>query len=160
MVVRSGRKGAFISYARADGETAARALHTRLKADAPDIPTWLDRHDIEGGIGWWNQIEQELDRAEFLLLLMTPAALRSQNTRNEWRSARQRGVCVYPVKGAPDTHLDYASLPNWMRKAHFYDPDIEWPKLIAHLRRGCRANRVPFMAPPLPSSFVARPQQS
>lgn len=154
------RQGVFISYARSDGEAIARALHARLSAEAPDIPAWLDRFEIEGGVGWWNQIEQELDRAEFLMLVMTPVAMRSENTRREWRSARQRGVCVYPVKGAADGELDFASLPNWMRKSHFYDPEIEWQKLIAHMRRGCRATRVPFMAPPLPASFVARPRET
>jgi WD40 repeat protein len=154
------RHGVFISYARADGEAAARALHARLEAEVPDIPAWLDRFEIEGGAGWWNQIEQELDRAEFLVLIITPSALRSDNTRNEWRSARQRGVCVYPVKSAPDAALDFAGLPNWMRKVHFYDGVAEWPKLVAHLRRGCRATRVPFMAPPLPASFVARPSET
>jgi hypothetical protein len=59
------RQGVFISYARSDGEVIARALHARLSAEAPDIPAWLDRFEIEGGVGWWNQIEQELDRAEF-----------------------------------------------------------------------------------------------
>jgi WD40 repeat protein len=153
------RHGAFISYARADGELAARDIHARLRTQAPEIPTWLDRFEIEGGVGWWTQIERELDRAEFLILVMTPAALRSENTRNEWRSARQRGVCVYPVKGAADGELDFGSLPNWMRKAHFYDADVEWEKLVAHLRRGCRATRVPFMAPPLPPTFVRRQRE-
>lgn len=150
------RRGAFISYARKDGEAIARELHARLAREVPDIPAWLDRHELEGGIGWWNQIEQELDRAEFLLLVMTPACLRSENTRREWHAARQRGVCVYPIKGVPDAQLDYASLPNWMRKASFVDPQAEWPRLVAHLRRGCMPVRVPFMAPPLPPQYVAR----
>lgn len=30
----------------------------------------------------------------------SPAAIGSENTGTEWRSARQRGVCVYPVKSA------------------------------------------------------------
>ncbi len=150
----------FISYARADGEAAARRIHARLQAGAPDIPAWLDRFEVEGGVGWWTQIEQELDRAEFLILIMTPAATRSENTRSEWRSARQRGVCVYPVKGAPDRDLAFDDLPNWMRKAHFYDPDLEWEKLVAHLRRGCRATRVPFMAPRLSSTFVTRTRET
>jgi hypothetical protein len=47
-----------------------------------------------------------------------------------------------------------------MRKAHFYDVDLEWPKLIAHLRRGCQATRVPFLAPPLPTSFVPRARET
>jgi WD40 repeat protein len=156
MVSPAAREGVFISYARADGEQVARGLHARLRADAPDIDAWLDRYEIEGGIGWWNQIERELERVEFLMLVMTAAALRSENTRNEWRSARQVGVCVYPVKGVPDEQLDYTSLPRWMRKAHFYDPQAEWAKLIAHLRRGCQATRVPFMAPSLPAGYVAR----
>jgi WD40 repeat protein len=154
------RQGAFISYARADGEAAARALHQRLCVDAPDVPSWLDRLEIEGGVGWWSQIEQELDRAEFLIIVMTPAALLSVNTRREWRAARQRGVCVYPVKGVADASLDYSSLPNWMQKAHFYEPNIEWQKLIAHLRRGCRATRVPFMAPALSASVIERPRET
>ena len=131
-------------------------MHERLAAEAPDIEAWLDRFEIEGGVGWWKQIDQELDRAEFLLLVMTPAAMDSENTRREWRSARQRGVCVYPIKAASDAELDFTRLPSWMRKSHFYDLDREWPKLIAHLRRGCRATHVPFMAPPLPAKHVER----
>jgi hypothetical protein len=153
---RQARQGAFISYARSDGEVFAHSLHQRLCTEAPDIPAWLDRFEIEGGVGWWSQIEQELDRAEFLILVMTPAAMRSENTRREWRSARQRGVRVYPVIASPAAELDFPNLPNWMRKAHFYDPEVEWQKLIALLRRGCRATRVPFMAPAVPADLVAR----
>jgi hypothetical protein len=66
---------------------------------------------------------------------------------------------VYPIKAAAEAELDYGSLPNWMRKAHFYDPELEWDKFVAHLRRGCRATRVPFMAPPLPVTFVGRERE-
>ena len=156
---RSPRDGAFVSYARADGEVLARDLLVRLAADAPEIPVWMDRLELEGGVGWWNQIEQQLDQVEFLILVMTPAAMRSENTRCEWRAARQRGVCVYPVKGVPDAQLDYAALPRWMHRANFYDPRIEWTKLVAHLKRGCNRHRVPFMAPSLPPTFVPRPRE-
>ena len=154
------RRGVFISYARQDGEVTARALQARLAVDAPDVPTWLDRLELEGGVGWWQQIEQQLDRVEFLILVMTPAALHSENTAREWRNARQRGVCVYPVMGVPSAELDLASLPSWMSKAHFYDPAAEWGTLVAHLRRGCQATRVPFMAPPLPAAFVGRARET
>ena len=75
---RRTREGIFISYARSDGEVAARELHARLAKDAPDVDAWLDRFEIEGGVGWWKQIDLELERAEFLLLVMTPAAARSR----------------------------------------------------------------------------------
>ena len=38
---------------------------------------------------------------------MTPEAMASPIIRKEWRYARQKGVCVYPVKGVPDEELDY-----------------------------------------------------
>lgn len=156
----AARQGVFISYARADGETLARALQERLNAAAPELPTWLDRLELEGGVGWWSQIEQQLDRVEFLIIVMTQAALRSANTRREWRAARQRGLCVYPIKGSAEAALDYAALPGWMQKAHFYDSDVEWPKLVAHLRRGCQATRVPFMPPTLAAAVIERPRES
>jgi hypothetical protein len=48
--------------------------------------------------------------------------MQSETTRKEWRYARQRGVNVYRVKGCSDDELEYASLPNWMRNAHFDRP--------------------------------------
>ena len=75
------RKGIFISYARADGEAAARSLHERLSADLPEIPAWLDRFEIEGGVGWWNQIEKQLDRAEFLVSVLEGSILLAKARR-------------------------------------------------------------------------------
>ena len=90
---------------------------------------------------------------------MTPAALASGNVQKEWRYARQQGVCVYPVKGAPDPDLHFANMPRWMSKAHFFDLRQEWPTFVAHLRKGDR-RRVPFVAPDLlPSHFVQRPAE-
>jgi len=96
----------FISYARADGEAYTRNLSTRL--EKAGIPCWMDRLGMEGGKDWRQQILEALDTVEFLVLVMTPAAMQSPNVQWEWRSARQQGVCVYPVKAAPE--LDYTSL--------------------------------------------------
>ena len=90
----------FLSYARADGEQFATQLRQRLEAE--HIPLWQDRVGMEGGRDWWQQITEALDHVEFMVLVMTPAAMLSQTVRREWRYARQQGVCVYPVKGAPD----------------------------------------------------------
>jgi hypothetical protein len=79
------------------------------------------------GRDWWLQITAALDVIEFMVLVMTPTAMTSKMVRKEWRYARQQGVCVYPVKATPA--LDFASLPHWMRSAHFYDLDHERPKL-------------------------------
>ena len=147
----------FLSYARKDGETQAAGLRNRLKRNAPDIVIKQDRIFLEGGVGWWKQITDVIDSVEFLVLLMTPAALASGNVEKEWRYARQQGVCVYPVKAAPDPELQFDKMPRWMGKAHFYDLSKEWPTFLAHLRKGCDAPRVPFMVPDLPTHYIERP---
>ncbi len=147
----------FISYARKDGELAARDLRRRLVAGPPALTVWQDRAELEGGVGWWKQITDALDVVEFLVLVMTPAAQRSAMVQREWRYARQRGVCVYPVHSLA-IPVDFSALPRWMRKAHFFEVEHEWDTLVAHLARPAVAKRVPFMAPDLPAGFVARPE--
>src|SRR5438034_2494419 len=98
----------FLSYARADGERFATELRQRLEAE--HIPLWQDRVGLEGGRDWWLQIVEALDRVEFMVMVMTPAALESPTVHKEWRTARQKGVCVYPVKAHPG--IDFASLPH------------------------------------------------
>jgi len=149
---------AFISYARRDGEAFANTLRSRLEREESEISLWQDRTRLEGGVGWWKQITDALDNVDFLILIMTPAAVRSPIAAQEWRYARQRGVCVYPVKGVSDAELDYASLPQWMRKAHFFDLAREWDTFVGYLKSPCQAARVPFMAPDLPMGYVERPQ--
>src|SRR5947208_6631065 len=111
------------------------------------IPLWQDRVGLGGGKDWWQQITEVLDAVEILVLVMTPYAMTSETVRKEWRYARQQGVCVYPVKGEPDSDLRFSDLPKWMSKAHFFDLEKEWESFLAHLRKGCDTPRVPFMAP-------------
>lgn len=154
----ASKSGLFISYARRDGEAFASALRARLTQAAPDLRVWQDRPEIEGGIGWWRQIEEALERVEFLVVVMTPAVLDSEVTRREWRAARQNGVAVFPVRG-PGFNPGDAGVPRWMAKIHCYDLDQQWETFTAHLRRGAQPLRVPFMAPPLPADFVPRPRE-
>ncbi len=147
----------FISYARADGEEFADRLCDRLGGEEPALTFWRDRYEIEGGKDWWAQVTNSIDQVQFAVLVMTPAAANSQACRAEWRYARSQGVCVYPVKGAPDEELEIEKLPKWMNRAHFYDLEKEWPKFIRHLKAECTQERVPFMAPELPSVHVSRP---
>jgi WD40 repeat protein len=149
----------FISYARRDGEAFATALRTRLKTQEPEIPVWQDRAEMEGGVGWWRQIEEALEQVRFLVIVMTPAAMRSEMTRKEWRYARRSGVNVYPVKGGQDAELDYAILPKWMAKAHFFDLDKEWETFVNFLKSDREPKRVAFMAPDLPEGFIQRPRK-
>src|SRR5438876_5474696 len=126
-VKRSGSQArVFISYARTDGREIANDLRTRVEAE--DIPIWQDRTGMEGGRDWWLQIVEALNHVEFMVLVMTPAALQSTMVRREWHYARQQGVCVYPVQATQ--HLDFSQLPRWMRSVHFYDLHEEWQKFV------------------------------
>jgi hypothetical protein len=154
-------KVAFISYARKDGEPFATALKKRLEAEEPEITLWMDRAEMAGGTDFLDQLRRAIDAVEFLVLVMTPEAIASEWVQKEWRYAREQGVCVCPVKGADGAALDAArkSLPRWMSRAHTYDIDKEWERFTNFLKSPCQATRVPFMAPPLPVSFVRRPQE-
>ncbi|NKB80290.1 MAG: TIR domain-containing protein [Nitrospirales bacterium] len=115
------RPRVFLSYARSDGEAIATELRKRLQEKEPEITLWQDRICLEGGISWWKQISEALDVVKFLVLVITPNALKSPIIEKEWRYARERGVCVYPVKGVPDKDLAFSRLPLWMRKSQFFD---------------------------------------
>jgi hypothetical protein len=146
------RTGVFLSYARKDEALATQLRERRRSAS---IEVQQDRTILEGGIGWWNQITDALDQVEFMVLLMSASVIDSETVRREWGYAREQGVCVYPVK-APNETFHPELLPRWMRKAHFYDLDKEWEKLVRHLQNPCQALRVPFMVPDLPHPFVQR----
>jgi len=149
------RASVFVSYARSDGEALARALRERLATAG--IALWRDREAMEGGRDWWQQITAAIDSVEFLVLVMTDAALASPTVRREWRYARQRGVTVYPVLARAD--LDLASLPRWMGSLHFYDLDHEWTTFVNDLQTRPTRVRVPFMVEDLPVDFVPRARE-
>jgi len=86
----------FISYARSDGEQFANELNERLKSE-PDIALWQDRIRMAPG-DFEQQIEQAIDSAQHLVVVMTPGALRSEWVQKEWRYARENGVCICPIK--------------------------------------------------------------
>jgi WD40 repeat protein len=163
-----GKPRVFISYCRSDGATFATQLRQRLEREHPEITLWQDVISERGGRDWWLQITEALDQVEYMVLVLTPDAMKSAMVRKEWRYARQQGVCVYPVQGG--NNLDFSSLPRWIRDLHIedigYDAQQEtstsagqWQKFINQLDIRCETPRVPFMAEDLPENFVERPRE-
>ncbi|MCG8358784.1 MAG: TIR domain-containing protein [Kiloniellales bacterium] len=145
----------FVSYARSDGGDFASALSARLRDDC-GFSLWRDLADMEGGRDWWPQIVEAITGVEYLVLVMTPNALKSEVVRREWRLARQEGVCVVPVIGSPE--LDFSVLPHWMQRTHFVDtgnPE-QWTRFVRTLESPCTVPRVPVMAEAPPEDFVER----
>jgi WD40 repeat protein len=155
MPVEDTQPRVFISYARSDGEQAANEL--RMLLEQQEIPIWQDRVKMEGGRDWWLQIEKALNTVEVMVMIMTPAALRSAIVRKEWRYARQQGVHVYPIKASPD--LDFSNVPRWMSSVHWYDLVYEQANFLNDLNRPHEKHYVPFMVTDLPDDFVPRPHE-
>ena len=82
----------FVSYARADA-AYAQELSRRLRSAGVDL--WSDQ-DIEPGQHWDEHVETALHQATKMLLVLSPAAIASQNVRDEWRYFLGKGKPVYP----------------------------------------------------------------
>jgi hypothetical protein len=83
---------------------------------------WQDLADMEGGKDWWRQIEEAIKSVEYLVLVMTPGALRSDVTRKEWRLARFFGT----------------SERFWMNLQTRYDLEVEKDRLGGRLEKEVR----------------------
>ena len=150
------REGVFISYARSDGANIANELRGLLQLEG--IEPWQDVLAMEGGKDWWLQITDALNHVEYMALVLSPNALRSETMRKEWTYARQHGVCIYPI--SPSDSIDVSQFPRWLQKKHIYNlsKEIEWQKFLNDLETRCNAPRVPMMLDNL-TDFVPRPEE-
>jgi hypothetical protein len=155
----------FISYARVDGEPFAKELLQRLQGE-PGIALWQDLIRMSPG-DFERQLEQAIDSAQYLVMVMTPGALRSQWVEKEWRRARENGVCICPIKPTFESASTDAELnelrtkwPLWMQRIQTFDFGKYWSRFVAVLQSPCQATRSPFLAPSLPPNFVPRPLES
>lgn len=71
----------FISYARKDGENFSDWLIDELHREVPGIHVYKDHRFLEGGKDYLEQIVNKIDESSFLILVMTPALIRSENVR-------------------------------------------------------------------------------
>ena len=101
--------GVFLSHASAD-KPLARRLARDLRAAGLEV--WLDQWVIGVGESFEQHIAQGLADTRFVIVLLTPAAVRSEWVEREWRSrfedeARSRQVHILPVRGEPCEMPDF-----------------------------------------------------
>lgn len=85
---------AFISYAHEDAEFALR-LAEDLRAGGAAV--WMDRLDINPGQHWDTTVEAALGKCPQLLVILSPAAVKSTNVMDEVSFALDKGKTVLPV---------------------------------------------------------------
>lgn len=73
----------FVSYARADWDSFVAGFVERLRGDKYNV--WVDQHLILGGADWMDAINDALEGAAVLILVMTPEALNSRFVKMEYR---------------------------------------------------------------------------
>ena len=85
---------AFFSYCREDSAFAQR-LAADLKAAGADV--WIDQIDIEPGVPWDAAIEGALKKCTRLLVILSPASVKSGNVRDEVSFALSKQKRVIPI---------------------------------------------------------------
>ena len=172
----------FISFASRDGECFAEAVRVRLQRESPALVIWKDHVSLEGGSKWWENIGQALDQVRVLVLIVTPSVLQEELApvvQKELRYARQQGVWIYPVMGAPKEQIPLDKFPRWLEKLtkttfydfrpawplpwerppsdHDYQFTHEWDRFVRQLDRPGRPLRVRNTAPTdFPANYVRR----
>jgi NB-ARC domain/TIR domain/WD domain, G-beta repeat len=172
----------FISFAGRDGGAFAEAVRLRLARESPAHRVWRDLVSLEGGLTLWDQIQQALDQVRFLVLVVTPGALQpnlAAVVQKEICYARQRGVWIYPVAGAPKDQIPLHKFPPGLEKLtrtcffdfgpawpspwdrascdHDYQFKHQWHRFLRHLDRPGRPPWVRNTAPAdLPRNYVRR----
>lgn len=138
----------FISYSRRD-EAFARQLAGSLSDMGADI--WIDVEDIPAGMKWSSAIQQGLDSAEVMIVIITPESMASRNVEDEWQYYLDHNMPVIPVL------LRDA-------KIHFQLNRIQWVDFLnqpydfalMQLHGELRRNGVNIALPPVSQSNPAR----
>jgi tetratricopeptide (TPR) repeat protein len=84
----------FVCYAREDQEFVLR-LATALKERG--FRVWLDQWDIPAGVDWDQSIDDALRECSRLIVVLSPAAIKSPEVRGELRTALNAGKPILPI---------------------------------------------------------------
>src|SRR5260221_12385518 len=92
--MRMPQEEVFVSYSREDND---KVLALTAKLRAAGVPLWMDVRSIDGAAMWGEEIVNALDKAKVLLLVVSEAAVPSQNVTKEVLLASERKGHILPV---------------------------------------------------------------
>ncbi|MEM9952968.1 MAG: TIR domain-containing protein, partial [Chloroflexota bacterium] len=147
----------FISYSRANTDFAV-MLENKLKELGFTVKR--DRTNLRGGEAWWQQLKELIEESHYMVLCMSPEAIKSKYVADEWHHARSSGTAVIPVFA---TDVDMETVPRWMTRYHWYDfreeaneASIQWRSFINQLNTMLIPRKVTFMVDDLPEDYIPR----
>jgi formylglycine-generating enzyme required for sulfatase activity len=143
----------FISYASADTEFALKLAQSLRSAGAN---LWIDRLDIQAGDHWDLAVEQALEKAKILLIVLSPAAVDSKNVMDEVSFALEENKRIVPVLYKP------CKIPFRLRRVHHVDFGADFDHALKRLLndlaiKEAAEERQP--AHPVPGEQLAPPYQ-
>ena len=130
----------FLSYSRKDYYFAESLAFHLLRQG---VPVWLDVRDLEPGKDWERGLEEALDAAPVVVLVVSPDSMQSPHVRGEWQRA------LHQVKRIVLVRFRRANVPVELQQCE----SVEF-------RRGFgRALRtlVSTLKPPLPAAVPQKP---
>jgi hypothetical protein len=90
----------FISYSRADQEFVLK-LAQDMRQRGVDL--FLDQLDIKPGERWDDRLQAALHECSYLLVVLSPTSVKSQNVKDEIGFAIDEGDTVIPILYQPTT---------------------------------------------------------
>jgi hypothetical protein len=91
---RQADRTIFFSYTRRDGEFALKLAEDLRGAG---IPIWIDQLDIPVGTRWDEQVQAALLSTRWMLLILSPESVESENVLDEIAYALDHDIAVIPV---------------------------------------------------------------
>ena len=87
----------FISYKRQEADIRYRDNVVKLLKDNDFHDIWFDNQNISIGKTWAEEIDNALDTASLVIVIVTEESLKSSYILYEWSRATGRGVNILPV---------------------------------------------------------------
>jgi hypothetical protein len=120
----------FFSYSRSDSEFAIKlAKDLREK----NVNLWIDQLDIMPGLRWDAEIEKALAQSHYLLVILSPKAVSSENVMDEVAYALEEGKRIIPIVIIPCT------IPFRIRRIQRIDFETDYTKALVSLLKVVKA---------------------
>ena len=155
----------FISYAHKDGAELAQRLCQDLQTK---FDVWLDKDRLTGGSTWSQEIEDNLDRSDVVLVLLSAGSFASEVCRGEQLRSLRHNKCVIPLSVQADAdrpvyleakqYVDFSEDATYSLRLEALEQAIKG-RTGATLAPGFKTTRYDTV-PPLPQNFVPRPAES
>lgn len=133
----------------------AQELMKRLAADSPLVRARYYSHRANPG-EWRSETRIEATTNQVLCVIGPPSLVIERNGPHEIRFARSLGIPVLTATRRDFATFSPPTLSEW--GSTNFDIDNGWGDFVQAIESATLTKRVPFLAPPLPESYVARPE--